>query len=158
MLDDALLLGKVFALAVAVTVVLTLAAPPIHADIILDTAFPSVKQSTRIHVTDDMGISVAGAEVTATYRPGSAVERASVVGKTAADGTFDWTPSESGIVTITATWIGADDSEQTTSINASVKFDPIPIAGIIIMIVAGIVLIGGGVERIAALLRSPEAE
>lgn len=150
--------ARVFALAAAIAAILALTAPPLHADIILDTAFPTVKQPARIHVTDDHGASVPNADVTAIYRPESAVERVRVVGKTAADGTFDWTPAEAGIVTITATWTGDDNVEHTTSANTSVKFDPTPIAGIIIMIVAGLLLIGGGLERIVALLRTPEAE
>ena len=151
-------LGKILVLAVTLAVILTAAAPSLHADIVLDTAFPTVKQSARIHVTDDADASVPGAEVTVTYRPGSAVERSSVVGTTSAAGTFAWTPSEAGIVTITATWIGDDDTEHTTSVNTSVKFDPTPVSGIIIMIVAGIVLIGGGIERVISLLRKPEVE
>lgn len=158
MFDETLLTAKIFVLAAVAMMVLAFSAPPLRADIIIDTAFPTVKQSARIHVTDGLGASVSGAEVTATYRPGSAVERVSVAGRTAADGTFDWTPSEAGIVTITAAWMGEDGTQHTTSINTSVKFDPVPIAGIIIMILAGIVLIGGGVERIATLLRSPETD
>ncbi len=152
------MLGKILVLAVTIAVILTVAAPSIHADIVLDTAFPTVKQSTRIHVTDDKDASVGGAEVTVTYRPGSAVERSSVVGTTSEAGTFAWTPSEAGIATIAATWIGNDDTQHTTSVNTSVKFDPTPVSGIIIMVIAGIVLIGGGLERVVSLLRRPEVE
>ena len=153
-----LVLGKILVPAVTLAVILTVAAPQVYADIVLDTAFPTNKQSARIHVTDDAGSSVPGAEVTVTYRPGSAVERSSVVGTTSATGTFAWTPSESGIATIAATWIGDDNTKHTTSVNTSVKFDPTPVSGIIIMIIAGIVLIGGGVERVISLLRRPEVE
>lgn len=141
-------------LALATTVIVTAAAA--QAEIVLDTAFPTVRKEARILVADD-GLPVAGAELTATYRPGSAVERTTVVGKTAEDGSIDWVPAEAGIVSISAAWTGEDGSERTASINASVKFDPTPVSGIIIMIIAGVVLIGGGIERITALLRSPES-
>ena len=155
MMGKSVICSRLFAIA---AVVLVLAAAPVHADIVLDKAFPTVKQSSRLHVIDAAGASVAGAKITVTYRPESAVERESVVGETAADGTFDWTPTEAGIVTIAAAWRDEDGTERATSVNASVKFDPTPIAGIVIMLFAGIVLIGGGVERIFALLRAPEEE
>lgn len=126
-----------------------------RSDIVLDKAFPTVRQPTKVHVADDVGNPIGNAEVTVTYRPGSAVENNSVVGHTGVDGSLTWAPAEAGIVTITAVWIDSEQMERSESINSSIKFDPTPVAGIIIMIVAGIVLIGGSIERIWTLLRAP---
>jgi hypothetical protein len=129
-----------------------------RADIVLDKAYPTVEQETRVHVSDDRGNPISDAEIRVTYRPGSEVERTGVVGRTGSDGMSTWTPAEAGIVTITATWLDADQTEQSTSINASVKFDPTPIAGIAIMIIAGILLIGGSLQRICSLLSTPHPD
>ncbi|UCG51830.1 MAG: hypothetical protein JSW58_16955 [Candidatus Latescibacterota bacterium] len=129
-----------------------------QAEIVLDTAFPIENQTTRIHVIDEKGGAVANADIEITYRPGSAVSAVYNVGQTGNDGTYVWTPREAGIVTISATWTDADGVEQSNTFNASVKYKPTPIAGIVIMILAGIVLIGGSIERIATLLRSPEPD
>lgn len=150
--------NKVSSLLSLVVAAACIVAPASQADIVLDTAYPTVKQQAKVHVTDDLGGPVSDAEVTVTYRPGSAVESSGVIGRTGSDGTSMWTPAEAGIVTITATWIGADQTEQSSSVNASVKFDPTPIAGILIMIVAGILLIGGSIERIRSLLRTPHPD
>ncbi|UCH83378.1 MAG: hypothetical protein JSW50_13105 [Candidatus Latescibacterota bacterium] len=128
-----------------------------YADIILDTAYPVEKQSTRVRVVADDGSPVPNAAVSVTYRPGSAVPAVFDVGRTAADGNCEWTPREAGIVTISAAWVDATGSEQITTVNASVKYSPTPVTGIVIMIVAGIVLIGGAFDRISRLLRTPES-
>ena len=151
-------LTKAIALIVVGIVISTITARVSHADIVLDTAFPVEKQSTRIHVMGADGIPVADAAITVTYRPGSAVPAAFEIGSTTADGNFDWTPREAGIVAISAIWVDADGAEQTDTVNASVKYNPTPIAGIVIMIVAGLALIGGAVERIARLLGTPESD
>jgi len=148
--------NKVPIIAFAVLTAISLFVHPIRAEIVLDTAYPVVRQHTRVLVSDDSGAPVGDAEITVTYRPGSAVEASTVVGRTGGDGAILWTPSEAGIVTISATWTDADQKEQTTSVNSSIKFDPTPITGILIMIIAGVVLIGGSIERIWSLLHSPE--
>ncbi|MEJ2721807.1 MAG: hypothetical protein P8181_11815 [bacterium] len=137
---------------------MTTAVPASHAEIVLDTAFPVEKEATRIHVVGPDGGPVADAAVTATYRPGSAVATEVEVGRTGVDGNCEWVPGEAGIVTIGAAWVDGAGVEQTTAINVSVKYDHAPIEGIVIMIVAGIVLIGGAIQRIARLLGTPEPE
>ena len=139
-------------------VMATITAGVSHADIVLDSAFPVEKQTTRVHVSGTDELPVANAALTVTYRPGSAVPATFEIGRTAADGNCDWIPREAGIVTINAVWMDADGVEQTAAMNSSVKYNPTPIAGIVIMIAAGLVLIGGGVERIARLLGTPESD
>ena len=146
------------ALAMLCATVAMLSVTVARADIVLDTAFPVEKEKARIHVTDEKGGPIEDADIVVTYRPGSAVPASYNVGRTGGDGTFTWSPREAGIVTITATWRAADGTEQSTTLNASVKYKPTPIAGIVIIIMAGVVLIGGSVERIVTLLRSPELE
>ena len=149
-------LNKAFASIFIGIAMLAITAPASNAEIVLDTAFPVEKQPTRIHVGTD-GYPVADALITVTYRPGSAVPAEFELGRTASDGNCEWTPREAGIVTISAAWTDEDGVEQTATMNTSVKYNPTPVVGILIMIIAGIVLIGGSVDRIARLLRTPEA-
>jgi hypothetical protein len=128
-----------------------------RAEIILDTSFPSSGRPTRIILVDDRGAPVPDADVTATYRPGSRVSRTDDLGRTGSEGVIEWTPRKAGIVTLRAVWSGEDGTERTASINASVRFDPVPVSGLVVLTVAGILLLGGSIERISALLRSPEA-
>jgi hypothetical protein len=150
--------SKVSLLLLTLVAAACIVVPASRADIVLDTAFPTVKKQTRIHVTDDRNNPIPDAEITVTYRPGSAVERGGVIGCTGDDGNSMWTPAEAGIVTITATWTDTDRAEQSSSINSSVKFNPTPISGILIMIIAGVLLIGGSIERILSLLSTPHPD
>lgn len=127
-----------------------------RAGIELGEAFPTAREQTLISIFDQDGEPVPGAAVTATYRPGSRVSRTDDLGKTAAAGTIEWTPRKAGIVTLRAIWTAADGSERSAFINTSVRYDPAPVSGIVVLVIAGVVLLGGSVERICALLRSPE--
>jgi hypothetical protein len=149
---------KTCALVVIGVVITTTTAGVSRADIVLDSAFPVEKQTTRVHVSGADGLPVTDAALAVTYRPGSAVPATFEIGRTAADGNCDWTPREAGIVTINAVWVDADGVEQTAAVNSSVKYNPTPIAGVVIMIAAGLVLIGGSVVRIMRLLGTPESD
>jgi len=123
--------------------------------IILDKAFPKHDERVRIQVMDDKGNPVTGADVSVTYRPGSSVSATDSLGQTDA-GTLLWTPTDAGIATITATWQGQGQPQQSSSTTVSVRFASAPIDGIIIMIAAGLVLIVGSVIRVYKLVRAPD--
>lgn len=121
-----------------------------------DIPFPTQNEPVRVNVTDASGSPVAGAQVVVTYRPGSRVSREETVGQSNASGALDWTPSDAGLATITATWSGSGDTPTSATTTVSVRFQGAPLDGILIMIAAGLVLAVGSFVRIYKLLRAPE--
>jgi len=121
--------------------------------IILPTRFPVQNEKTRIHLQTEAGNPIAGAHVTATYRPGSRVEKESEVGITDSGGGVDWTPEEAGIVAITAAFPNEEGNEVTVQTNVSVKFASTPLSGVLIMLFAGILLLGGSAVRFTRYIR-----
>jgi hypothetical protein len=115
--------------------------------IFLQTQFPVQKENTRIIVQTEAGNPIPGAKVTATYRPGSRVQADSEVGITNSGGTVDWIPLEAGIVSISAEFPGAGGDDIQLQTNVSVRFASTPVSGIVIMLLAGILLIGGSIVR-----------
>lgn len=127
-----------------------------HCSITLDKQVPVQSEEVRIHLADEDGNPVGGATVEVTYRPGSSVSSTDPIGATDSGGTITWTPTDAGLATITAAWTPPGQAETTTSAQTvSVKFASVPIDGILIMLFAGVVLIGGSIVRISNLLRSP---
>ncbi len=123
--------------------------------IVVDREYPVKDEQVRIRITDGAGNPVQGARVEVTYRPGSRVEAVSVVGSSASDGALNWTPTETGIATISAAWTGPFDVATSTSTTVSVKFESPPVDGILIMIVAGLLLVVGSAIRVVRLIREP---
>jgi len=116
--------------------------------------FPVEGEPIFIYVRGADGYPVKGAVVSVTYRPGSKVEKTDKVGLTNLAGIVAWTPEDAGIVRISAKW-GEAGRETEISKNTSVKFASTPKAGIAIMLVAGLILIGGSIRRFVRLVRSP---
>ena len=131
-----------------------------HADatgrIILDKEFPTDQEQVSIQVVNDDGSPVAGADVSVTYRPGSRVSATDEIGRTTEGGTLEWTPMDPGIATLTATWTEPGLTERSSSTTVSVRFHDLPIDGIFIMVVAGLLLIVGSAIRVYKLLRAPD--
>lgn len=126
------------------------------ADVLIESHYPVKGVPVDVRVTDDNGNPVSGATIEVTYRPGSSVERTEPIGSSSG-GLVQWTPSEAGIATVTASWTVAGENTATSSTNVSVKFSSPPLDGILIMVVAGLLLVVGSVIRVANLLRVPEA-
>jgi hypothetical protein len=120
--------------------------------IVLRTQYPVQKQATWILVQSDDGSPVAGALVSATYRPGSNVSQLTEIGTTDRTGRVEWIPVDAGIVEITAAHPDSLISLQAST-NTSVKFASPPISGIIIMVLAGVLLIGGSAVRFTRYIR-----
>lgn len=145
------------ALAVAFVLVFTMVqAASGENSIILRAQFPIEGERTELYIQDDTGGPVPGASVRATYRPGSSVEEISEIGITGKSGRVNWTPAIAGIVTLAATWSTAAGDTVTASANVSVKFRSTPAGGILIMLLAGLLLVGGSAVRILRVLRSGE--
>lgn len=139
--------------AVIVVAVMSIAADSARADvtIILREEHPIEGGEAEISIQDDTGTGIADAEVRVTYRPGSSVEKTETVGVTNESGRIMWTPSMAGIATIDASW-----GEEAASLNVSIRFSSVPVLGVIIMILAGLLLVGGSVIRIGRVLRATE--
>ena len=127
-------------------------AAPSSAEIILRQKYPMQGKTTEVFVQADDGAPVSGALVTVTYRPGSSVEATDTIGTTGASGRLRWTPETAGIAGINAAW--ADGG--ATSTNVSVRFSGVPLGGVVIMLLAGLLLVGGSAVRIARVLKSPD--
>ncbi|MDH3215983.1 MAG: hypothetical protein OEN01_06780 [Candidatus Krumholzibacteria bacterium] len=125
--------------------------------LILHERFPTRGQEMRIRVEDEAQNPVGGAIVDVTYRPGSKVERVDHVGTSSSDGMITWTPTQAGIATITATWSEHDQMLRSSQASVSVKFPSPPADGILIMIVAGVLLVGGSSIRLFYMLRTQQA-
>lgn len=139
-------------IAVWVCAVAALGVVPCAAgEITLQTSFPTQGEATSLIVQDDDGAPVSGATVTATYRPGSSVEHVSEVGTTDEGGRIDWVPEDAGIATVAAQW---GEDEKSASTNVSVRFASTPAGGLIIMIFAGLLLVGGSVVRLSRVVKS----
>jgi hypothetical protein len=125
--------------------------------VVVGERFPTKGETIRLFVVDQAGEPVAGARVEVTYRPGSSVWRVETIGKSGQDGGIDWVPTEAGIATLKAAWMGPDRSEMVATIDVSVRFRSAPIGGILVMIIAGIVLVVGSVIRMYNVIRSHQA-
>jgi len=124
--------------------------------IVLRTQYPEQGEKTELYIQDEAGNPVSGADVSATYRPGSSVEETAPIGVTGKSGRILWFPADAGIVTLRAEWTSAEGDTVTTSANISVKFGSTPAGGIVIMLLAGLLLVGGSIVRILRVLRSGE--
>ncbi|WP_412067251.1 hypothetical protein [Rubrivirga sp. IMCC43871] len=79
--------------------------------------------------------------VTVTYRPGAVTAITEVM--TPGSATFSFTPEKAGVVSVTA---GA------ASQSLSVRYVGVPLGGLIVMILAGLILFGGAAISMRALL------
>lgn len=116
-------------------------------------AVPTEGEPVVITVTDADGNAITGAPVEAVYRPGSEVSRNETVGTTDEKGTVTWTPTGAGIVSVQST---AADSTTITA-NLSVRFDGLPIPGLLIFVLAGIILFSGIIRGFRSLGEAPPA-
>jgi len=125
--------------------------------VVVKKKFPTKDEEVRLIVLDPSGRPVAGAGFEVTYRPGSSVRRVETIGESGQDGGIDWVPTEAGIATLTAVWTGLDGAKMVATVDVSVRFRSPPIAGIVIMIIAGVVLVVGSVFRMYNVVRSRQA-
>ncbi len=106
--------------------------------ICVDPGYPSQGRPCRIRVTRD-GQPAADAMLAVTYRPNSEVSHVDTLGRADETGVLMWTPQDAGIATLSAAVGDAAPCE----LIVSVRFRGIPVAGVIVMVVAGLILFGG---------------
>ena len=100
-------------------------------------AYPLQGDAVVLTLHDAAG-PVAGAEVTAIYRPNSSVEKREAVGVSATDGTLPWVPADAGLVTLEAR-----HGERVADMCVSVRYRHASAVGIFVLILAGMILFGG---------------
>jgi hypothetical protein len=138
--------------AAAALSLLAYAAPSGAQQIELENVFPLRGATEALTVTDAGGAPVAGATVTATYRPNSQTSRAHELAPTDAAGRTRWTAEDAGIVTLAAK---SASGEPLASRNVSVRFGGMPASGVAVMLIAGTLLFGGALLGMVLLLREP---
>lgn len=123
-------------------------APGARADFVTDPVHPTQGEATRVALTDAAGAPLAGVEVVARYRPGSRVESTETLGRTGADGSLPWSPRAAGVVTLQT---AGEEGVPSITRNLSVRYKGLPLPGLVIMILAGLILYGGVILGFRAL-------
>jgi hypothetical protein len=117
--------------------------PSLGAELAADSRFLAVGEPAVLTLTDDGGVGIGGAQLTALYRPESEVSVEEVVGLTDSTGVIaDWVPKYPGIVELSASWVDSG-ADQSASATLSVRFPATPWRGVAVMIAAGVILYGG---------------
>ncbi|MDT7856705.1 hypothetical protein RQM47_08645 [Rubrivirga sp. S365] len=115
----------------------SLAAPPALAQSVVSVEPEAPTVGEPVYVTFSEPVD----SVTVVYRPGaiSAVSETFTPGSAA----FEFTPDRAGVVSVAA---------GKASQNLSVRFRSAPLAGLLVMVLAGLVLFGGAAVSMRALL------
>lgn len=92
------------------------------------------------------GQPVSGVAVQAKYRQNAltTLQETQDIGKTDANGQVTWTPTQAGVVVLA--WDGGSE-------NVAVRYDGAPGLGIVVMILAGVLLLGGTFSFFLQMLR-----
>lgn len=117
---------RAFAATVAMGLLIA-ATHPALAGIEIAEPSPVAGATTRVVAADEAG-PLAGATVTAIFAPNSEVSTTTKLGKTGADGSFEWTPAKAGLVTITVDGAG----EKTVP----VRYPELPIQALLVFLFA----------------------
>lgn len=119
----------------------------------IEEQYPMRRQPQRL-VVMQQARPLAGAVVTARYRPNSQTSFTETLPPTDRDGSVTWTPRDAGIVTLEARTAAAGETPVAT-LDVAVRFEQFPPSGLAIMIFAALVLFGGAGFGMAMLLRGP---
>ena len=93
----------------------------------------------------------------AVYAPNSKVSRRQALEPLAKDPrSYSWTPERAGIVTLEAYPLAGASAEgkPIATKKLSVAFDGSPVAGVLIMLVAGVILFGGAFLTLRSIMHS----
>jgi hypothetical protein len=122
-------------------------APSVYAGFTTEPTHPTQGMATRIFLTDADGAPLGGVPVVVRYRPGSRVESADTLGTTDPAGALEWMPRDAGLVTLAT----AGEDGPSISSNLSVRYKGVPLPGLVIMILAGLILYGGVIRGFRAM-------
>lgn len=123
---------------------------PACADIRVGDKNPIVGKPTTLSVLDARKNPVSGAELVVTYHPFSTTEITRVAQmRTDSGGILSWTPQWAGLVVLTARLSNGNDKQGrpryqiVASTTLGVKYQTLPLSGLVVFLVAGIFLFGG---------------
>ena len=113
-------------------------APCSAVELVFEDDFPIVGRSETVTVKG------AATDVSlllwVIYSPNSETSTEEEIGVVPTTGKVTWTPSRSGIATVS---VRSDDGGAVASENVAILFSKTPMAGLMVMIFAGILLFGG---------------
>jgi hypothetical protein len=125
------------------------AGAPVAADLTTGGDFPVVGKSDNVSLT---GVGDASdLTLWVVYSPTSETQTEEEIGRFPADGRIAWEPSRFGIATLSAR---GDDGGVVVGENVAILFAATPVAGVMVMLFAGVLLFGGAVISMWSVLRS----
>lgn len=129
---------------------LTTLASPVWGGVAVESDPVVVGQQTQVVVTGDDG-PMAETQVKVTYYPNSKLERTIEVGKTDAEGKVAWSPEMAGLAKL-------DAGKEGGSLSLGVRFDGLPISGLIVFLCAAAMLFGGTLFGSLQLLKGQSSD
>lgn len=132
-----------------VVVLLALGGSAVAAELSFEEDFPIVGREEIIAVAG--GGTEGGLWLWVVYSPNSETSTEEQIGRVPPDGEVLWTPSRSGIATVSLR-----DGSGTTVVaeNVAILFDRTPSSGVLVMIFAGILLFGGAGFSLRSVLKA----
>lgn len=123
-----------------------------------DDERPRIGQTVRLTLAAG-GTPLAGARVTAVYRPNSSTTSTEELAPADDTGTVFWTPTAAGPVSLRA-WPprGGLEEAPAASLDVAVRYGGFPPSGLAIMLLAGALLVGGAAFGSIMLMRGPAVE
>jgi hypothetical protein len=120
-----------------------------------DDERPVLGQTVRLTVLAG-ATPLSGARVSAVYRPNSSTTSTEHLAPTDQAGTVFWTPSAAGPVNLQA-WPPsvAEGAAPAVTVAVAVRYGGFPLSGLVIMLLAGALLLGGAAFGMTMLLRTP---
>lgn len=128
---------------------LALAAPCTAVELSFEDDFPIVGRTETVTAqgaTNDVDL-----RLWVVYSPNSETSTEEEIGVVPTTGMVAWTPSRSGIATVS---VRGDDGAVVASENVAILFAKTPTAGVMVMIFAGLLLFGGAGFSLRSVLRS----
>lgn len=120
-----------------------------------DDERPVLGQTVRLTVLAG-GTPLRAARVSAVYRPNSSTTSTEHLAPTDEAGTVFWTPSAAGPVNLQA-WPPsvAEGAAPAVTVAVAVRYGGFPLSGLVIMLLAGALLLGGAAFGLTMLLSAP---
>jgi hypothetical protein len=145
----------VFSCLAAALVAVAAAAPLAALEIQAADERPLKGAPVRLTVTEGTA-PAAGARIEAVYRPNSSTSSTEALPAADSAGTVFWTPRAAGPVRLSAWPAGAGEGgPPAAQLTVAVRYGSFPPAGLLIMVVAGVLLLGGAAFGMIMLLRPP---
>ena len=123
--------------------------PAAAADLSIDDDFPIVGKGQAVTVSGVDGVDDLMLWV--VYSPNSETQTKKEIGRFTSAGTITWIPTRFGIATLSAR---NGEGESIATENVAILFAKTPVAGLLVMIFAGILLFGSAAFSLWSVLSS----